>query len=118
MGEGRGVEGEVAGRRGWDGKVADPAYGVGRGLGAKTYIAFMCPVASRMETLRGADLGSVCNQMECKTMRPPYYLFYYRDGSLDNRPRAVVAPRGDRFILVACSIVMAGLIGVAFLSGW
>ncbi|MNL90055.1 hypothetical protein D3C87_2208130 [compost metagenome] len=51
-------------------------------------------------------------------MRPPYYLFYYRDGTFDNRPRAAVAPRGDRFILVACSIVMAGLIGVAFLSGW
>lgn len=51
-------------------------------------------------------------------MRPPYYLFYYRDGSFANRPRAAAEAKGDRFILIACSIVMAGLIAVAFLSGW
>jgi hypothetical protein len=47
-------------------------------------------------------------------MRPPYYLLHYRCEAQRHREAAP----GERFGLVACSVVLAGLIAVAFLSGW
>lgn len=47
-------------------------------------------------------------------MRPPYYLFYYRDHDAAGRPYE--APNG-KFVLLTCSIVLAGIIAVAFFSG-
>lgn len=51
-------------------------------------------------------------------MRPPYYLFYYRDYGSTERPHETNQSGTGRFALITCSIVMAGLIAVAFLSGW
>lgn len=47
-------------------------------------------------------------------MRPPYYLFYYRDHETVGRPYEAA---GGRFVLVTCSIILTGLVAVAFLSG-
>ncbi|MBO9591177.1 hypothetical protein [Devosia sp.] len=51
-------------------------------------------------------------------MRPPYYLLHYRNGLSGDQPHEVVEPKGGRFVLFTCSIIMAGLIAIAFLSGW
>ncbi|KFL32633.1 hypothetical protein JP75_00270 [Devosia riboflavina] len=60
----------------------------------------------------------LATNMECKTMRPPYYLLHYRNGLSGDQPHEVVETKGGRFVLFTCSIIMAGLIAIAFLSGW
>lgn len=47
-------------------------------------------------------------------MRPPYYLFYYRDHETVGRAYEAA---GGQFVLVTCSIILTGLIAVVFLSG-
>lgn len=47
-------------------------------------------------------------------MRPPYYLSYYRDHETTGRPYEAAS---GKFILITCSIVLTGLVAVAFFSG-
>lgn len=51
-------------------------------------------------------------------MRPPYYLLQHRSSPSRGHTHAAMETRGSRFVLFTCSIVLAGLIAVAFLSGW
>jgi hypothetical protein len=51
-------------------------------------------------------------------MRPPYYLFYSRNNAVaEPSVQASGEPVGGS-ALAACSIVMAGIVAVAFLSSW
>jgi hypothetical protein len=70
----------------------------------------------RLYALQAQD--RLATKMECKTMRPPYYLLHYRSDLSGGRPLEAVETKGSRFVLFSCSIIMAGLIAVAFLSGW